>query len=109
METANVNTGLKKGKSTKTSAPAAPQTNIITNDLHIAPSCLRCGNEEKAKRREISQSAWQALLYWQEVEKETVGSPMCQSCYNEIREILIDRADEILEAAKNINFELVAS
>lgn len=107
METANVNTGAKKRKSSKTAA-AATQPTIITNDLHISPYCQRCGNEEKAKRREISQSAWQALLYWQEVEKETVDHPMCQPCYNEIREILIDRADEILEAAKNVTLELRA-
>jgi hypothetical protein len=37
-------------------------------------------------------------MVWGEVDTKTVDQPLCEPCYNELREVLIDRTDEI-EAA----------
>ena len=38
------------------------------------------------------------LLLWGEISADSVDQPICEQCYTEMREILIDRTDEI-EAA----------
>jgi hypothetical protein len=34
-------------------------------------------------------------LHWEEIDSSVVGQPICNQCYGELRELLIDRADEI--------------
>ncbi len=84
--------------SAKIATKAANPIDVVVSqfgDVLVAANCNHCGADEKAKKREISVTAWQALVDWQEVSKETVDKAICQSCYNELREILIERADEI--------------
>lgn len=57
--------------------------------------CTHCGSMEKCKKREFSAQAWTALVVWGEIEESVVDSPICMDCYNELRDVLIDRADEI--------------
>jgi hypothetical protein len=68
------------------------------NMQHIADTCSNCGEDAKCRRRDFSEQAWTVLVLWAEVQGGAVDQPICEHCYNELREVLIDRADEI-EAA----------
>lgn len=58
-------------------------------------NCPRCGVEAKLKARSFSDQAVAALVVWEELEKSVVDQPICGPCYDELREILIDRSDEV--------------
>lgn len=60
-------------------------------------SCANCGSDGKCRRRDFSEQAWGVLLLWKEVQVSTVDQAICDGCYNELREVLIDRADEVEE------------
>lgn len=62
--------------------------------MHEA-TCPRCELETKVRHRPFSDQALSALLVWHEINEAAVGQPICESCYDELREILIDRAEEI--------------
>ena len=66
---------------------------------NLTESCATCGEDQKCRRRDFSEQAWAALLLWGEVQKKSVDQAICEHCYNELRETLIDRADEIETAA----------
>ena len=57
--------------------------------------CANCGAEAKVRKRDFSAQAWSFLVLWNEVSKKAVDQAICQSCYDELREVLIDRVDEI--------------
>lgn len=57
--------------------------------------CPRCEIETKVRHRPFSDQALSALLVWNEIKESAAGQPICDSCYDELREILIDRAEEI--------------
>lgn len=57
--------------------------------------CSHCGEKARCRRRDFSEQAWSALLIWGEIEPGIIEKPICDTCYNELREILIDRSDEI--------------
>lgn len=67
-----------------------------------ASICMCCGTGSKSFRREFSDQAWGMLVAWGEVSSDSVNQPFCESCYWELREVLIDRADEIAEAYGNV-------
>lgn len=70
-----------------------------TENMHnTAETCSNCREDGKCRRREFSEQAWSVLVLWNEVQMTAVDAPICEDCYNELRETLIDRADEI-EAA----------
>ena len=58
-------------------------------------SCSNCGTDSKCRKRDFSDQAWSFLVLWNEVAKTAVDQPICQPCYDELREVLIDRVDEI--------------
>ncbi len=62
---------------------------------HTASECCNCGTDSKCRRREFSEQAWTVLLLWNEVQASAVDQPICDSCYDELRETLIDRAEEL--------------
>lgn len=62
--------------------------------MHEA-TCPRCELETKVRHRPFSDQALAALLVWREINEAAVAQPICESCYDELREILIDRAEEI--------------
>lgn len=66
--------------------------------MHVSETCANCAEVTKCKRRDFSEQAWSVLLVWDEIEPSAVDQPICQDCYTELRDVLIDRADEI-EAA----------
>ena len=62
-------------------------------------ACANCSSpEESPRRRTFSEQAWAALLLWNEIKIEAIDNPVCDTCYQELRDILIDRSDEIDEA-----------
>lgn len=58
-------------------------------------SCSNCGVEAGCRRRVFSEQAWTLLLLWNEINPQAVDQPICDECYLEIREILIDRSEEV--------------
>lgn len=67
---------------------------------NMTESCAHCNEENKSRRRDFSEQAWAALVVWSEVQKTEVDQAICDDCYSELREVLIDRAEEIETAAK---------
>ena len=58
-------------------------------------SCHNCGSMSRCRRRQFSEQAWTVLLLWNEINPSAVDQPICSDCYEEMRDILIDRTDEI--------------
>lgn len=65
---------------------------------HVSECCSNCSEDTKSRRREFSEQAWTVLVLWNEVQSAAVDQPICENCYNELREVLIDRAEEIENA-----------
>jgi len=68
--------------------------------LQIAHACVNCDTQTRSRKREFSAQAWSALLTWEEIEKDVIDQPICDACYDELRDILIDRQTEIDNAAR---------
>lgn len=90
-------------KSAPESINATISSNNITNinpgntprtDLH-SNHCSHCQADTKSRRRDFSEQTWTVLMVWGEIDTKTVDQPICEPCYNELREVLIDRTDEI--------------
>ena len=63
--------------------------------MHVLQVCSCCGTEARCSRRDFSDQAWSVLVIWGEIEESVVDQSVCGGCYEELREILIDRAGEI--------------
>ncbi len=57
--------------------------------------CKNCSSHSFCRRRSFSEQAWTVLLLWNEINPGCVDQPICEQCYEEMRDILIDRANEI--------------
>ncbi len=67
-----------------------------------ARCCSNCGQLGKTnRRRTFSEQAWTVLLLWNEVTPAAVEQPMCEECYNDLRETLIERNSEIETMMQN--------
>ena len=77
----------------ESTSPRSPVAKF--QDLEDTAVCKNCQEEERSYRRTFSEQAWTVLLLWKEISPEAVEQPICDSCYDELREILIDRRDEI--------------
>ena len=66
--------------------------------------CMCCGqNDSVASKRAFNDQSWTMLLHWGEVRSKPEQSAFtCETCYWELREVLIDRADEIQETYGSI-------
>jgi hypothetical protein len=64
--------------------------------------CGSCDESVKSVKREFSDQAWAALVSWREVSAKAVDSPLCNDCYFNFRDVLIERADEIRLMSGNI-------
>lgn len=67
---------------------------------NVTETCANCGEDGKCRRRDFSEQAWTVLVVWNEVQTAAVDQAVCDHCYNELREVLIDRADEIENALR---------
>ena len=57
--------------------------------------CAHCGETNKSRNRDFSAQIWSVLLYWGEINESAVNQPICDSCYRELRNLLIDRSKEM--------------
>jgi hypothetical protein len=87
---------------------AVEESALLTNNFTKlkTSNCGNCGNESSCRRRVFSEQAWTMLLLWNEINPQAVDQAICDECYQEIREILIDRHDEV-EAALQDNFAAI--
>lgn len=84
--------------SVKKDKAANKNGNSIGNNgesLSVSGTCHNCGVDAKCRRRTFSEQAWTVLLLWNEISPSAVDQPICEDCYEEMRDILIDRTDEI--------------
>src|SRR5881628_3636872 len=70
--------------------------------------CAICDEERKTRHREFSPHAWTALTVWGEVQSSQNGQAMCNSCYSDFRDLLIERSNEVEHYALNSLNDLVA-
>ncbi|RYZ58563.1 MAG: hypothetical protein EOP07_06635 [Proteobacteria bacterium] len=70
--------------------------------------CAVCDEERKIARREFSPHAWTALTVWGEVQSAQSGQAMCNSCYSDFRDLLIERSNEVELYAANSLSDLAA-
>ena len=63
--------------------------------MHISNECGNCAAQTRSRRREFTDQIWSVLITWGEVDRSLVDNPICDDCYNEFREVLIDRAKEL--------------
>lgn len=59
--------------------------------------CPRCESEAKLRLREFSDQAVAALIAWGELEKKLLNKAICDECYGELRDTLIDRSEEFTD------------
>jgi len=57
--------------------------------------CNNCGLQSAPRRRDFSEQAWSLLLLWNEITPSAVAQPICDVCYDDLRETLIDRNEEV--------------
>ena len=60
-------------------------------------NCTNCSSFGSSRRRTFSEQAWTVLLLWNEIDISVVDQAICNTCYQELRDILIDRSEEIEE------------
>ena len=64
-----------------------------------ASKCPRCYGQTRLRLREFSEQAYATLIHWGELEAKTFNKPICNVCFEDLRETLIDRADEMTTPA----------
>ena len=61
-----------------------------------AETCSNCGSDSNScRRRTFSEQALTVLLLWNEINPNAIDQGICDDCYQELRDVLIDRSDEI--------------
>lgn len=86
--------GKQKGPnmSTRSNPPVA---SALVEGSTFTSSCANCHEDAKCRRRDFSEQAWSVLLMWNEVQRSAVDQAICEVCYEELRDVLIDRSEEI--------------
>ncbi len=57
--------------------------------------CPRCGENTKVQKRLFSAMALSALITWGDLEETLVDEAICDDCYKELRDVLIENTDEL--------------
>jgi hypothetical protein len=65
--------------------------------LNKVADCPRCGIEGKIQKRSFSNQALAALVVWGELEQQLIDKPICHDCYVEMRDVLIERSDDLVK------------
>jgi len=55
-----------------------------------ASNCPRCGETAKLRTRDFSSQALATLISWGDLNEKHVSEPICDNCYNEMRDALIE-------------------
>jgi len=69
--------------------------------LNKTAECPRCGIEGKLQKRTFSEQAIAALVVWEELDRALVDEPTCNDCYRELRDVLIDRSEDVSKVKVN--------
>jgi len=97
----------------KSSAKAKPNLRSVSTGTssiqYVATNCHHCGSGAKSIKREFSPHALRALISWGEFRRENVDQPICEGCYKDIRDVLIERSDEILQSPLTVLASAVAN
>lgn len=75
-----------------------PSSSVVRNpseSSNFLSKCANCHEDAKCRRRDFSEQAWSVLLLWNEVQRSAVDQAICEVCYEELRDVLIDRSEEI--------------
>jgi hypothetical protein len=95
--------GLERENSqVKTTVSKAKFKSTTVFSAEFTHKCGSCDESVKSVKREFSDQAWAALVSWREVSPKSVDSPLCNDCYFNFRDVLIERADEIRLMSGNI-------
>lgn len=57
--------------------------------------CPRCSNTARLAKRSFSDQALAALVVWKDLSEKLIEEPLCEDCYEELREILIERIEDV--------------
>lgn len=63
--------------------------------MHNHSKCFHCGSVTKVKVRDISIESWETLFQLGEVTRSEINMPVCDTCANELRDVMIDRRNEV--------------
>ena len=85
------------GQKTRVERSSPKAVILPASTLSKEGHCPRCHEAVKIRLRNFSQQALSALAEWGEMEPQIQGSAICDGCYDELREVLIDRVDELDE------------
>ncbi|MEZ4741228.1 MAG: hypothetical protein R3B45_02075 [Bdellovibrionota bacterium] len=80
---------------------------LLSGERSTSPYCPNCSTNLARRRRDFSEQALTVLLIWGEISADCVDQPLCDDCYDELREVLIDRADEVELALRNKEVERI--
>lgn len=61
--------------------------------------CPRCAGYEACRETSFSNAALTALVVWGELAKRLIEEPICSECIADLREVLVERADEVQGAS----------
>ena len=61
----------------------------------VTRKCACCDQMSKCRHRDFNSQIWVLLLHWGEIDESALEQPICDSCYRDLRNLLIDRADEM--------------
>ena len=72
------------------------ETRISGGSIAIdVQACPCCNTAQICRRRNFSDRIWNLLVLWKEVQNSNFDKVLCENCYNELREVLIDRVDDV--------------
>lgn len=57
--------------------------------------CPRCSMNARLQKRTFSEPAIEALVRWGDMDSKLREEPICDSCYGELRDVLIERSAEL--------------
>ena len=57
--------------------------------------CPRCANLARLQKRTFSDQALAALVVWNDLSEKLIDESICDDCYGELRDILIERIEEV--------------
>ncbi len=59
------------------------------------PGCPRCGMNARLQKRTFSDQALKALIAWGDLDAKLKEEGVCDSCYGELRDVLIERSEDL--------------
>ena len=83
-------------------AIASKSNRSVLFSTHFTNQCSSCEGHVKSVKREFSDQAWAALVTWKEAPSEAVNAPLCNDCYFNFRDVLIERSDEMRLMSVNV-------